>query len=112
MTQQETGQRVALVTGAARGIRAATAIRLARDGIAVAVLDLGETDTKPVVDEIVENDGTALGLGADVADEEAVARAVGLTAERLGPATVLVNNAGIVRDDLILRCRSRTRTRS
>jgi 3-oxoacyl-[acyl-carrier protein] reductase len=95
--------RTAIVTGAARGIGAAVARRLARDGLAVALLDLSADDCAPVVDEIVAAGGSAISVGADVADEQAVASAVATVADRLGSPTVLVNNAGILRDDLLFR---------
>jgi 3-oxoacyl-[acyl-carrier protein] reductase len=98
-----TDQRVAIVTGAARGLGAATAVRLAADGMAVAVLDLDEAATKDTVDAVVAAGGRALGVGADVADAAAVESAVGRVAEELGPPTVLVNNAGITRDNLLFR---------
>jgi 3-oxoacyl-[acyl-carrier protein] reductase len=101
VTDQST--RTAIVTGAARGIGAAVAKRLARDGLAVAVLDLDEVACKPVVAEIGAAGGRALTVGVDVADERAVEWAVARVAEELGPPTVLVNNAGITRDNLLFR---------
>ena len=98
-----TDQRTAMVTGAARGIGAGVAKRLSRDGFAVAVLDLEEAAAKPVVDEIEQAGGRALAVGVDVADEQAVAQAVDRVAEELGAPTVLVNNAGITRDNLLFK---------
>ena len=95
--------RTAIVTGAARGIGAAIARRLSNDGLAVAVLDLDENACKAVVDEIRASGGQALAVGADVADERAVETAVARVAEELGAPTVLVNNAGITRDNLLFK---------
>ncbi|SUA76307.1 3-oxoacyl-[acyl-carrier-protein] reductase FabG [Nocardia otitidiscaviarum] len=96
-------ERIAIVTGAARGIGAETARRLAADGFAVAVLDLDEAAGKPVVDEIVAAGGKALAVGVDVSDEQAVETAVRRVADELGVPTVLVNNAGITRDNLLFK---------
>jgi 3-oxoacyl-[acyl-carrier protein] reductase len=91
------------VTGAARGIGAATARRLAADGFQVAVLDLREEDAAATADAVRAAGGSALAVGADVGDEEAVAVAVARVAAELGPPTVLVNNAGILRDNLLFK---------
>ncbi|MEU5529070.1 3-oxoacyl-ACP reductase FabG [Micromonospora chersina] len=98
-----TSTRTAVVTGAARGIGAGVARRLARDGFAVAVVDLDEAAAQPVVDEIEAAGGRALAVGADVADEQAVRAAVDRIAGELGEPTVLVNNAGITRDNLLFK---------
>jgi 3-oxoacyl-[acyl-carrier protein] reductase len=95
--------RVAIVTGAARGIGAAVARRLAQDGFAVGVLDLAEDNCKDTVAAIQASGGTALALGADVSDAAQVTAAVGKVADELGPPTVLVNNAGVLRDNLIFK---------
>jgi 3-oxoacyl-[acyl-carrier protein] reductase len=97
------GQRVAVVTGAARGIGAATAQRLAVDGYAVAVLDLDEAATKGTVEAIEAAGGRALGVGADVGDAEQVQSAVDRIAAELGPPVVLVNNAGVTRDNMLFK---------
>lgn len=101
MTDQTT--RTAIVTGAARGIGAAVAKRLAADGLAVAVLDLDESACAAVVSEIEAAGGKALAVGVDVADEAAVTAAVERVASELGAPTVLVNNAGILRDNLLFK---------
>ncbi|WP_307858130.1 3-oxoacyl-ACP reductase FabG [Cellulomonas fulva] len=95
--------RTAIVTGGARGIGAATAMRLAADGHRVAVVDLSLSDAQQTADAIADAGGDALAVSADVGDETAVGAAVERVAAELGPPTVLVNNAGILRDDLLFR---------
>src|SRR5688572_3188393 len=95
--------RVAIVTGAARGIGAATASRLARDGFAVAVLDLDEAAAKGTVDAIEAAGGRALAVGADVSHAELVQEAVDRIAAELGGPTVLINNAGVTRDNMLFK---------
>ena len=95
--------RTAIITGAARGIGAAIAKRLSNDGFAVAVLDLEQTACQAVVDEIKASGGDALAVEVDVTDEKVVEIAVGRVAEELGAPTVLVNNAGITRDNLLFK---------
>ena len=95
--------RVAIVTGAARGIGAATARRLAADGLAVAVVDLSEDATSSTVEAVTAAGGRAIGVGADVSSREAVEAAVARVADELGPPTVLVNNAGVTRDNLLFK---------
>jgi 3-oxoacyl-[acyl-carrier protein] reductase len=95
--------RVAVVTGAARGIGAATAKRLAADGLSVAVLDLKEGDCQDTVDAITGAGGQALAVGCDVSQAGQVSDAVAAVAERLGPPVVLVNNAGVTRDNMLFK---------
>ena len=96
-------QRVAIVTGAARGIGAATAARLAADGHAVAVFDLDARACAAVAEEIRSRGGRAVGVAVDVSSAEQVAAGVARVAEELGPPVILVNNAGIIRDNLIVK---------
>jgi 3-oxoacyl-[acyl-carrier protein] reductase len=95
--------RVAIVTGAARGIGEATARKLAADGMAVAVVDLDEAACAATVTAIHDAGGTALAVGADVSDAVQVAAAVERVVAELGPPTVLVNNAGVLRDNLLFK---------
>ncbi|WP_029089839.1 SDR family oxidoreductase [Brevibacterium album] len=95
--------RTAIVTGGARGIGAAIAERLAADGHSVAVIDLREEDTADVVGRIRAAGGTALGVGANIADEEQAKAAVERVAAELGAPTILVNNAGIIRDNMLFK---------
>ena len=95
--------RTAIITGAARGIGAAVASRLAADGLAVAVLDLDQA----AVDEVAADDHgqrrPGRWRGVDVTDSERVEQAVQRVADELGAPTVLVNNAGIIRDNLLFK---------
>jgi 3-oxoacyl-[acyl-carrier protein] reductase len=87
-----------ILTGAARGIGAAIAGRLAEDGHDLAIVDLDADACADTVATVEATGRRAIAVAADVADEAAVLAAVDEIAARLGPPTVLVNNAGILRD--------------
>lgn len=95
--------KTAIVTGSARGIGAAVAKRLAKDGFGVAVVDLDEAACSDTVGAIQAAGGQAVAIGANVADEESVQTAVDRIASEFGAPTVLINNAGITRDNLLMR---------
>ena len=96
-------QRIAIVTGGGRGIGAAVAHRLSKDGMAVALLDLNEEDAVATAAEITAAGGRAIGLRVDVADEDSVTGAVEAVVSQLGAPTVLINNAGVLRDTLLFK---------
>ena len=87
--------RTALVTGAAAGIGRAVALRFARDGMAVGVLDLNLDGAESVAAEIRAAGGKAIALAASIADRKQMSAALSRLREAFGPVTVLVNNAGI-----------------
>jgi 3-oxoacyl-[acyl-carrier protein] reductase len=96
-------EKIAIVTGSARGIGAATARRLAADGMAVAVLDLDEAACAGTVKEIADAGGRAIAVGTDVSARDQVEAAVARVASELGAPGVLVNNAGVIRDNLLYK---------
>jgi 3-oxoacyl-[acyl-carrier protein] reductase len=95
--------RVAVVTGAARGIGAAVAARLARDGFDVAALDLDDAACADTVAAVESAGRRALAVRVDVADSASVEAAARRVVDALGAPTVLVNNAGITRDNLLFK---------
>jgi NAD(P)-dependent dehydrogenase (short-subunit alcohol dehydrogenase family) len=88
--------KVALITGAARGIGRGIALRFAAEGAKVGIIDLNESDCHTVVDEIKAQGGEAVALGTDITDEAQVNQAVAKAATQLGICNVLVNNAAVM----------------
>jgi len=95
--------RVALVTGASQGIGRTCALRLARDGAAVAVAARNQEKLNELVSEVTAAGGKAVAFALDVADEEQVKATVKAVIAQLGKIDILVNNAGITRDQLVMR---------
>ncbi len=96
-------ERVAIVTGAAQGIGAATAKLLAAQGATVVVADLTQDRTAGTVDAITSASGSAMGISCDVSDGDSVADMVRAAVERYGRVDILVNNAGITRDNMLYK---------
>jgi 3-oxoacyl-[acyl-carrier protein] reductase len=96
--------RVAIVTGSARGIGAGIARRFAEEGASVAVLDLDESQAAATAAELpVQGDARAVGIGCNVSDSASVDAGVARVIEELGGVHILVNNAGITRDNLLFK---------
>ncbi|AUY23457.1 (S)-acetoin forming diacetyl reductase [Mixta calida] len=93
--------KVALVTGSGQGIGRAIALRLAKDGFAVSVVDYNAETARQVADEITRQGGKAVALQADVSDRDRVFAVVEQTQQQLGGFDVIVNNAGIAPTTLI-----------
>jgi len=96
-------EKVAIVTGAARGIGRATAERLAAEGHSIAIVDLDEAGAEAAAAEIRSHGATARGYAADVSDDATVSGLFDAVVNDLGAPTVLVNNAGIIRDNLLFK---------
>ena len=94
--------RVALITGAGRGMGRASAERIAADGARVVVNDLDEARATEVADRLVSEGAEAMGVAADVSDAADVSRLVGTAREAFGGVDILVNNAGVLRRTGIL----------
>ena len=95
--------KVAIVTGSARGIGSAIALEMARNGAKLVICDLSMDSIQRVVDEITEMDNEAFGIVSDVTQPDDAQNLIDKTLERFGHADILVNNAGITRDNLLVR---------
>lgn len=96
-------QRCAIVTGAARGLGRAIALELARRGERIAVCDIDAAGAAETARLIETSGGSAAAFHIDVSDEASVQAGVAEISEQLAPPLILVNNAGVLRDDLIFK---------
>jgi 3-oxoacyl-[acyl-carrier protein] reductase len=90
--------KVAIITGAGRGIGRATALRFAEEGAVVVVADIEQETVQAVVDEVTAASGKALAVRLDVTDRESVDKMVNVVMAEYGRIDVLINNAGITND--------------
>lgn len=97
--------KVALITGGASGIGRATALLFAREGAAVVVADVNESEGKAVVQTIIDEGGRAIFTRCDVTRAEDCQLAVRQTVEQLGKLDILFNNAGIIRRASVVETR-------
>lgn len=95
--------RVAIVTGASRGIGEAIAFELAREGAVVAACSTKEEGSRPIADAVIKAGGKAKAYGVDVSDSFRVDEVVKSVIADFGRVDILVNNAGITRDMLLMR---------
>lgn len=101
MSQGSLKDRVAIITGGARGIGKATAIKMVQEGASVALLDILAQEVSRAANELKAMGGNALTILADVSHRDEVDRAVKQTMEHFGRIDILVNNAGIVKPALL-----------
>jgi 3-oxoacyl-[acyl-carrier protein] reductase len=100
MTTIDLGGQVAFVTGSTRGIGLAIAQRLHASGAKIAIVGRNADQAARVAGQFA---GNAAGFGCDVADQAQVEAAIAAAEQSLGPISVLVNNAGLTRDNIVLR---------
>lgn len=95
--------KIAIITGAGRGIGAATAKKFALEGATVVVADLNQEDINKTVEEIKANGGNAIGMNVNVTDRNQVAKMIKETSETFGGLNIVVNNAGITADSQLVK---------
>jgi 3-oxoacyl-[acyl-carrier protein] reductase len=103
MSEQKSAARVAVVTGGCRGIGRAISLRLARAGIDIVLADILAGSDESTMQEVCSLGRRCIQLHCDVSKAEQVDALASRAAEEMGPATILINNAGITRDNLLIR---------
>lgn len=93
--------KVAIITGAGQGLGAGMALRFAREGAKVVIVDVNEEMAHKIEEQINKEQGTAFALAGDVTSNQGIKDLVGKVVEKFGTVDILVNNAGITRDALI-----------
>lgn len=93
--------KVAIITGAGRGIGKGIALRLSKEGANVVICDVNEADINKVAEEITGQGGKAIGVVADIANTDDVRQMVEKAVQEFGPVDILINNAGINRDAMV-----------